>query len=704
VLRDLRIADSYRSDVDDLLQDFFLPCLRESVSYDRAAGFFTSTSLALAAQGVTALIRNGGRMRLVASPRLTDEDAEAIASGYRRREDVIEAVLERELVESSGLERERVGFLAWLIATRRLDVKIAIVERDRSIGIYHEKVGIFRDASADFVVFSGSANESASALIANFESFEVFRSWEPDDVRRAERRVIEFDALWSDTTPSLRVFDFPEAAKRRLLEYAPSEEPDEAIEDWLAGPVREAARGKRLTIPRDIELRSYQKDAVQSWFSNNGRGIWRMATGSGKTIAALTAAAELARLLEARGRSTVIVVTCPLQHLVRQWAREAKRFGARPIECFGSRERWGPEVDDAARALSVGASGLVMLITTNDTFTGSAFQDRLAGLNADLMLVADEVHTLGALKARRALSERVDYRLGLSATPERWYDDEGTSALSSYFGPVVFEFGLAQAIAAGALTPYRYFPVMVELSPEELDEYLELTAKIGALVGAEGSELATDLSEGPLQALLIRRSRLLGGASGKVPALRGVIAPLARASHHLVYCADTSSDDGNGQRVRQLDSVMQLLGHDLRMSANSYTHETSPVEREILEQRFTTGELQALVAIRCLDEGIDIPEARSGFILASTSNPRQFIQRRGRLLRRSPGKQRADVYDFIVVPPGAPRDATQFAVERRLLRRELARVVEFATLATNGPEALAELLELRRSYHLLDIG
>jgi superfamily II DNA or RNA helicase len=263
--------------------------------------------------------------------------------------------------------------------------------------------------------------------------------------------------------------------------------------------------------------------------------------------------------------------------------------------------------------------------------------------------------------------------------------------------------GLADAIAAGALVPYRYCPILVPLTDDEKEQYLELTERIARLAAIGGGDLTSEFSQGPLQIALFERSRLLGGAAGKLPALRTVMQPFRETTHNLVYCADSDMTHGG---VSQLDGAVALLGRDLRMRVNSFTHLTTPVDREERRRRFASGELQALVAIRCLDEGIDIPEAARGFFLASTTNPRQFVQRRGRLLRRSSGKQRADLYDFIVVPPEISSDTDKkiWEIERRLVGRELLRVVELADSAQNGPEALGQLLELRRRYHLLDIG
>jgi superfamily II DNA or RNA helicase len=396
-----------------------------------------------------------------------------------------------------------------------------------------------------------------------------------------------------------------------------------------------------------------------------------------------------------------VVVVCPFQHLVGQWADAAAAFGIRAIRCVGARETWMPTLGAALPAITVGEIPFVLAVATNQTFAGDAFQAHLLPFRGDLLLIGDEVHNLGAPTLRRALPEHAAYRLGLSATPERHFDPIGTSELFRYFGDPVFTFTLADAIAAGALVPYRYYPVLVALSDDEEEEYLRLTERIARLAGSQ-DDLIPESTQGPLQMALFNRARLIGRAAAKVSALLEVMEPLRDTTHNLVYCADSPA--GPGSAPSQLDAVTATLGRALDMRVNTYTHETSAADRDERRRRFARGDLQVLVAIRCLDEGVDFPEAQRGFILASTTNPRQFVQRRGRLLRRSPGKRRAEVYDFMVIPPDVSTDEKLWQIERRLVRRELARVMELADAAENGPEALAPLLELRRRYDLLDVG
>jgi DNA phosphorothioation system restriction enzyme len=708
MLNNLSLKPSYRSSRDNLVSDFYVPCLTEATLYRRAVGYFTSSALSLAASGLLPFIKKRGRMCLVASPYFNSEDIEAIKQGYISRREVIERALIRGLSQKheSGIVRDRLGFLAWLISEGLLDIKIAVLEKGNTVGIYHEKIGIFEDGAKNRVAFTGSANESAGGLLSNFESIQVFRSWINGDAERLAPLVSDFEELWSDKTQYLKVYEFPEAARKELLQFRPTRLPA-ADPEQSEGNFVQASTVMNFgspEIPKQIVVRDYQKKAVEKWFEAGGRGLLRMATGTGKTVTALALLSQLFRIGQREGRSLVCVVVCPFQHLVSQWAEQAAKFNILPIKCMESRELWADEFRESVMAVREGHFPFVMAIATNSTFQGDLFQETVKKIRSDFLLIADEVHNMGAQAAREALPENAVFRLGLSATPERWFDDTGTQSLLAYFGEIVFELGLRDAISIGALSKYDYFPHVVELTSDELGQYLEITAQIARVSSSDSKTLESDSSDERIRMLLIRRAQLVAVARNKLPRLAEAIQPFLQTSHNLVYCGTGSIEAEDDTSIRQLDAVVKLLGNDLGMRVNSYTADTYLEERDELRQLFVTGTLQVLVAIRCLDEGIDIPETRRAFILASSSNPKQFIQRRGRILRLAPGKGLAEIHDFIVVPPADAFSSDLLAVERKLLRKELQRVVEFAGLADNGPKAMEALLPLRMRYNLLDVG
>ncbi|BAY37427.1 hypothetical protein NIES2111_17650 [Nostoc sp. NIES-2111] len=454
-------------------------------------------------------------------------------------------------------------------------------------------------------------------------------------------------------------------------------------------------------MPLSVKLRQYQRQAMTNWFANNGRGTLKMATGSGKTITALAIACELYQQINLQ----VLLVVCPYRHLVAQWARECEKFNLQPILAFENLRSWQSQLSTQLYNLRSGSQSFVTVITTNSTLIGDGFQSQLKYFPAKTFIVGDEAHNLGAPKLEESLPRRVGLRLALSATPERYFDDDGTQSLFDYFGPVLQpEFTLRDAIAQGALVHYLYYPILVELTEAESIAYLKLTKRIGrSLLYKEknNGESPNFEDNEDLKPLLMQRARLIGAAQNKLKALRQLMATRRETTHTLFYCSDGSLEIGQRSSLHQLKAVAKILGGELGYKISTYTAQTSLQEREILRRQFENGELQGLVAIRCLDEGVDIPAIQTAVILSSSGNPRQFIQRRGRVLRPHADKKRAAIYDMIVLPPDLDRETIE--VERNLLRKELRRFVEFADLADNAGEARIKLLDLQKRYGLLDV-
>lgn len=704
-LRSLTLSDRYRSDREDVVANFFVPAFKVASSYSRAVGYFTSTSLALYARGIETFASRGGSMRLIASPHLNEDDIIDIERGYDIRE-VIERATVRELeFELSESVLDGLGLLGRLIAEGKLDIKLAFVEQEGRIGIYHEKLGIFRDDQGDLVGFTGSSNETYGGLLANFESVEVYRGWVAGDGARALRLESDFQALWSNRTPHLSVERFPDVARERLIRLA-DDRPKATLlgqDDALTPPQVEVSEPSPLAIPGWLTVRGYQREAIESWLRNQGRGILKMATGTGKTKTAMIAATQLGNVLRQREQPLILLIVAPLQHLVDQWIREVEEFGVRPVAIYESSQKWLPVIEEQLAEARMGQRPMVVMVATNSSFAGAKFQSVLSRITQSLMVIADEAHNLGSSTYRSSLPLNATYRLALSATPERWFDDEGTDALIDYFGPVVFELGLGDAIEMGALTRYLYLPRLVELNEYETNLYVDTTAQIAARIAA-GEDVKDADPKSPLGYLLRQRSGILGHAVGKLPALRSDLAARSSSWFQLVYCAEgrQPTEAGEPPGPSQLRDVMQLVGRELHLAAHSYVSDTPRLERKILLRRFGTGnDLRVLVAMRCLDEGVDIPDARTGYLLASSSNPRQFIQRRGRLLRRAPGKDRAEILDYLAVPPSETQ--VNFDVERALLTRELQRANEFGKLSENYEATLAALRPLKERYQLMDM-
>ncbi|MGA2466727.1 MAG: DEAD/DEAH box helicase family protein [Thermodesulfobacteriota bacterium] len=695
-LKNIPLAYDYRTDSCNIIDSFYIPCLGESSRYWRAVGYFTSQGLVAAAKGLAVFLTRGGEMRLVASPWFDQEDSDAFIKGYEARESVVERALLRVfedliLGDQSALFMDRLGCIAWLIAEKRLEVRIAVSLRnliEHKPGIYHEKIGLFFDFEGNTVAFSGSPNETVGGLVTNFESLDVYMSWD-DPHSRVERKKANFEHLWSNSTEGLQIFEFPEAVRKQLIKFRPEKLPtgDPESEDKSIYHVPAALRmPRRIGVPNDIKLRWYQEDASNAWLSKGGIGLLSMATGSGKTFTALASSVHLL----ARHGCLFVLVACPFKHLVDQWEKESKKFGFHPILAYESRVNWQDIIKKQTLDYSLSNRKVVFVITTHSTFMSKVMQDSLSKIRGPALLIADEVHHLGAERGLQSLPSQFKYRMGLSATPQRWFDPEGTFEIEQYFGEIVYEFTLKQAIEEGCLCKYYYYPHLVQLSSDELEEYEALTKKIGQLLGA-----SIKPDEHPLLDVILRRMALLNNAQDKLVLLRELIKENEDLHHALFYCTP-----------EQIDEVVRILGYDYNIRVHPFTFRESAKKRNQLLKDFDGGELQALVAMRCLDEGVDVPGTRLGYLLASSSNPREFIQRRGRLLRNAPGKEFSSIHDMIAVPSTSRQrkasDPELFNLERRIMKRELSRFKEFAECAKNCHQAIEVVWELAKYYNLMD--
>ena len=696
----------YRSDEDNLLKDFYIPALERSILYQRAAGFFSTGSLVAAAKGIVRLIHNDGKMQLVVSPNFSEEDIKIIQEGYAKREEIVSQALEREfLFSEESLIKRRIEAVSWMIAKGELDLKVAIPVRDGKVtrGIYHEKMGIFKDEEDNVMVFSGSINESQSAYVNNFESFDVQLSWESGRSEELVRmKSIEFENLWRSNTDRLEVIPMPEAIKEKLLKLIPEISPkiDPEEEPELA-ETHIQAREIEIKTPVDVELRQHQEKALNQWVENKGRGVLQHATGSGKTITALNIAASLFN----KSKRLSVIILAPQKHIVDQWYKEARKFGFNPILGYETASSWYNQLNRDILSFNMEALINFVFITTNASFSKPRTQDLLKKIKGPLLIIGDEVHNLGAEKLRKCFLDNAQFRLGLSATPDRWYDERGTSAVYEYFGSLLKPpYGIKEAIDDRYLCRYMYYPHLVELTEIEAEEYIEITEKISNCARGGGFDDESEDNQ-ILQKLLMKRARMLGTASNKINVLKEVVMPYRGSFFNLFYAGD-----GNVEGERQVEKTCQLLGQDseIKMKIERFTAEESIKERRIILERFEKKDLQGIVAIRCLDEGVDIPGTQRAFILASSTNPRQFIQRRGRILRNPNRDEQkiAEIHDFIVIPPSSETTDNLlpkvFNIERNLVKKEMTRFAEFAETAENGPQARKVILELRTSYNLLD--
>lgn len=723
-LRELVLNTEYRSSIALTSRDFYAPILKVASKYDRAVGFFSSSSLVHIAEGLLSFVNNGGIMRLVVSPILSKEDVEAIKQGYEKRESVIAGAIARELYEPKNFrDSERLNLLANLIADGRLDIKVALVENNKNYGIYHEKMGLFFDDEGNKIAFSGSNNETYTGMDINYEVFDVFCSWENEtDAKRADAKADAFEKIWNGYDPKVSTYVLPEVKEsilqkymRKKVDYQLFDEKDFEPTDDLVFVEKEncddSVYGAR--VPIDVGLHHYQEDAIDMWEEKGFRGIFDMATGTGKTYTGLGAIARLSEFLEDK---LAVFIVCPYQHLVEQWKEDIVRFGMNPIVGYGAipAKQWKPKLSDAVRnqKLKVRKREFFCFVTTNATFSGDFVQEQIRKIKGNALLVVDEAHNFGADYLRCLLSDKFSYRLALSATLDRHGDLEGTQALYDYFGDKCIEYTLDRAIAENKLTKYKYYPIIVSLSEDERAAYADYSRQITKCL-IKGKNGKLKLSEKGKK-IALKRTRLVAGARNKIEALEEVITPYKEDKHILVYCGatkvidpDKESTEVDDDDLRQIDIVTDLLGNKMKMKVSQFTSNESVEERAILKREFAAGDtLQALIAIKCLDEGVNIPCIRTAFILASTTNPKEYIQRRGRVLRLAEGKDYAEIYDFITLPRALDEvgSLTEEEMKRELtlVKNELCRAEEFARIAMNCVSCSAVLDDIREAYDLQD--
>ena len=714
-LQEVIIKPSYRTSVDNIPADFYVPLLNRAISYKRAVGFFSSTILSKISIGISALANKGGSIQIVASPKLSDTDIEAIRKGYEMRDLILREAVVRELSEPKNyFEQKSLNQLANLIAEGIVDIKIAFTTKNNNVGMYHEKMGLISDNDGNTVAFSGSMNESLTAVSLNYESIDVFCSWKSEEQReRVEDKQAAFSAIWNDNEPEITVLEFPELTEEIIQRYKRETISHyDAIDDDFEQDIKPLPTNRSgAIVPSNVSLRPYQIDAINEWARNGFRGIFDMATGTGKTYTGLAALAHLCETVEDRVAS---IIVCPYQHLVEQWVEDIENFNIKPIIGYSasSQKDWLKRLDNAIRdqKLKVRNKEFFCFICTNATFSSDKVQNLLRKIRGATFIMVDEAHNFGAERLSNFLNERYTYRLALSATLERHNDEEGTNRLYDFFGNKCIEYSLERAIEEKKLTRYKYHPILTTLSESELELYSQLSYEISKCVMYDKYGKMRLSEKGKMLAL--KRARLVGGAIDKIIKLEEYIQPYIYDKHLLVYCGattilpdDQDYTDTSDEDIRQIDAVTKLLGNKLGMNIAQFTSREDVQKRDVLKQEFAAGEtLQALVAIKCLDEGVNIPKIKTAFILASTTNPKEYIQRRGRVLRLAEGKEFAEIFDFIALPRRLDEVHSLTEEQRKreltLVKNELSRAEEFARLAMNMAQAENIIDTVKEAYSI----
>ncbi len=700
---------------------FYSEALMESQNLDLGLGFFSSSGFKVLSHGFAYFISRGGKMRLIINSVLTPQDKEAIEKGQKSSPDqLIEDRLITDIIalQKTLSRRDRHFFncLSWLIAQDRLSI-VAIVPKNNGIGIAHQKFGVFTDNQSDKVAFTGSLNFSESALLYNVETISCYRSWNVENERVSYYNSL-FRKIWTGQNEAVKFIpiervktqissSFPITDIEELLEVELDlinqqlkSEPDDLGRHTLER-LQERIKGKKVPNQSEEgspEPREYQQEAITNWVNGNFQGFFEMATGTGKTFTGLFASLSLKEKLS----KCFLLTLVPTISLAEQWNEEVKKVGySNTIVVSSHHKDWDKALLSAINAFKLNTIDQVVCISTYDSYKSSKFESFLLKLPKETMLLADEAHTMGAPQMLQKLPSNISYRLGLSATPHRHFDDSGTHKLLKFFNAETaptYKLDLKQAIADKFLCQYKLYPHLAVLNESEYEAYIDLTKRIAKKAHIIKNQEEPDHQ---LEQLLRDRRNILNRAEGKLSILGQIIDSIIESDgevkHTLVYCPEGNNPD---EDARIIDEYGKFLGLEKGLRIGKFVGETPPEERQRLLEDFDKGRIQCLLAMKCLDEGVDVKQTKIAIFLSSSTNPRQYIQRRGRVLRTHPKKSFAHLHDILAVPPTLPKEEQLEQVDRIIINQELSRYREFADDAFNYVEAIEPLKETLEKYGL----
>lgn len=710
--KDIHIKPYYNSDEDDVLNDFYIPVLKEAIFYRRLTGAFSSSILAGAAKGISKFIINKGQMELICWTTLFEKDVKAVEKGIKKPESIINNIVTEELdwkELEDKLQEDHLKALAWMVANETLEIRIAL-KKDKigsfipgnrvAIGKFHPKSGLLRDSEGNEICFSGSENESIHGWKFNIEEFHVYKGWEKDDNKHFNAQKKAINRFWVGETKATEVYSFPEALKKSLINMAPKRIEDiielELEEKLIEDIINQKKEDEWESIFNkvkgwdDVEIWDHQKNAIKEFRENLYKGIYKMATGTGKTYAALFSLKEYFNEVKEWGNRILIIV--PQENLIKQWIEDLYDFTSgndlifpyyskvKDKEKKDARNIWKSDLKKNDKF------NIYLVITIHSIDKFKPFKM----LFFPDFIIADEVHSYGTEKRMEKLKEtlgNITYGLGLSATPERYYDPKGTERVVDFFGPILCNYDIKSAQKDEVLANYNYYPYIVELTPHEENEIKELTNGIGKDMAINyQSEIAE--SEGPMiksvEKKLILRAKKVKKAENKLKALREILTEYGRSLKQcIVYC-----EEGD-----QLDDVQGVF-EDLQIYSYVKYHSKIKNRDEALNL-FKKKNCNFILSMHCLDQGINIPSCESLILLSSSRNPREYIQRRGRVLRNPPDivKPTVKIFDIFAFP----RDLNE--IYKGLVMGQLIRAWEFIR-CSQTPEAKIKLDEILDSYNI----
>jgi superfamily II DNA or RNA helicase len=707
-----KIKDNYSTDEDNVLKEFYIPVLKESVSYDRAVGYFSSQGLLKFLQGIDGLLKNNGKMRLVIGDTLSDDEYASIKNSddyqdaYKRLDEKWSEIFSSS---ESELSKHRLHIFSWLLNRGFLEIKYAF----RRKGLFHKKIGIVKDKDGSIVSFSGSMNETESAMTSNrdnpdgnSEEFSVYPSWKEEAFESyGQSKIDSFNKVWNCRETNTITIDLPSSHYERIKGvYTNSTAPKSNIEKNQAELFDQIINDDdnekfdfiKPRLPKRIggnkyKIREHQIDALKKWQKNNYHGIMALATGAGKTITAIHGAVKISEK-----NRIVLVVSVPYQVLAEQWCSVLEMFNIKAIKCYESRVKWQPTLVREIQNFLLEIGDFLAIVVVNATLAREEFTSLVGEIpSKSLFFVGDECHHHGGNNIARKLPD-AKYRLGLSATPWSESEEDSRIILESFYGPIVASYTLKEALQDDVLTGYKYFIYPVSLNSEEEEDYEKLSQQISSLYNKEDR---SNTEDSILSNLIFKRARLLDALEDKFLSLENLLSSKDITQHTLFYCGSGSSmfsesvEDGDNEKIRSIDRITKILYRN-NWNISKFTAEESHKDRVRILENFTTKNIDAIAAIKVLDEGFDVPMCKEAYITASSRNERQFIQRRGRILRKSPGKKEAIIHDFVILPNR--RDH----VYKKLVENELNRVKEFYSVANNKIDIYDSIVKILNDYNI----
>jgi superfamily II DNA or RNA helicase len=703
---------------------FYLDCLLNSNRLDLLLGYFSSSAINVLAIGFASFIHRGGMVRLIINDILFQKDKEAILKGEKGfiEEDLIDIENYENLKNTlSNTDQFFFDCLAYLIKKGRL--QFVIIRPKNKQGISHFKSGVFSDGTSS-IGFKATCNFTATALISNLEELTVI---DPKDGEiqksQLEEQVQYFESTYSGKNDTVEYLSM-EKVKQAIKSLSNDKEVDELLIDEEELIDQKKRTNTYLTeeliskVKEDIEKyhaspkfpyingpRDYQIEAYEKWLENGKKGLFAMATGTGKTLTSLNC------LLEEYNNSGTYraLILVPTITLVNQWEEEVAKFNFKRVLKISSKSNWKTQLSTLLANAKRNDSSFI-IISTYATFTTKIFKNYINRLPNDTLLIADEAHNIGARTIRERLRDvELAKRIGLSATPKRAYDEEGTAAMVEFFNdqePYTFSYSMSKAITNNILCRYNYFPHIVHLTTEELEEYIKITKQLSKFF--YDGEMKRE-SKTILETLLLKRKRIIHKASNKlsttISILKDHLSEKGDLKYSFIYVPEGKSasvseysleDNDENRIINQYTAA--IGGIDDTIFVNKFVSGLSNRD-EILNQ-FRRGDIHVLASMKCLDEGVDVPRAEFAIFCSSTGNPRQYIQRRGRILRQHPEKSLAIVHDLVVVPIIENTDEATFETEKKLVKSELERVMYFASLSQNLYHSVDIFNEVCNHYSL----